>query len=88
MENGLRFLEFGQEIHAADARNVFVDLTRRARAAIADTASEAALREAPAAPRSIASKDLLAGADTLNIEHRGASYTLRVTKNGRMILTK
>jgi hemin uptake protein HemP len=67
---------------------VFVELTRRARAAIAGAASEAAAREAPATARSIASKELLAGADTLNIEHRGASYTLRVTKNGRMILTK
>ena len=86
--DGLRYLEFGQEIHAADARNVFVEMTRRARAAIAGAASEAAVREAPASARSIASKELLAGSDTLNIEHRGASYTLRVTKNGRMILTK
>jgi putative heme iron utilization protein len=74
----LRWIDFGQEIHAADARNVFVELTRRARAT-ATPAGEA---------RKLASSDLLGGAGTLGIEHRGSLYTLRVTRLGRLILTK
>jgi putative heme iron utilization protein len=81
----LRYLEFGREIHAADARSVFVELTRAARAALASETPEAV--EAASA-RSITSRQLLGGADTLAIEHGGSHYTLRVTRLGRLILTK
>jgi putative heme iron utilization protein len=75
--NALRWIDFGKEIHAADARNVFVELTRAARA------------QAPTAEaRRVSSRELLGGADTLGIEHGGSTYTLRVTRLGRLILTK
>ena len=86
--DGVRYLDFGQEIHAADARTVFVDLTRRARAVLASGAVEDSAPGEAAEARSVTSNDLLGRADTLRIEHRGAVYTLRVTRHGRMILTK
>jgi putative heme iron utilization protein len=86
--DGLRYLDFGQEIHAVDARTVFVELTRRARAALASAANETSEATDAAEARSVTSNDLLGRADTLRIEHRGAVYTLRVTRHGRMILTK
>ncbi len=86
--DGLRYLEFAQEIHAADARTVFVEMTRRARAVLAAGAVEAPAPGAAAEARSVTSSELLGGADTMSIEHRGAVYTLRVTRHGRMILTK
>lgn len=39
-------------------------------------------------PHRIRSSDLLRGADRLLIEHRGESYQLRVTRLGKLILTK
>ena len=86
--DALRYLDFGQEIHAADARGVFVELTRRARATLASASNEASAAADAADSRSVTSSELLGRADTLRIEHRGAVYTLRVTRHGRMILTK
>ena len=74
--DALRFVEFGREIHAADARAVFVELTKRAR------------ESANAGSRTLDAGELFAGGDTLQIDHRGALYTLRITRNDRMILTK
>jgi hemin uptake protein HemP len=43
----------------------------------------------PAAELSVvSSRSLLAGAGTLIIEHQGMHYTLRATRNGKLILTK
>lgn len=36
----------------------------------------------------VSSRSLLAGASTLIIEHQGMHYTLRATRNGKLILTK
>lgn len=36
----------------------------------------------------ISSRTLLRGASTLVIEHEGMYYTLRATRNGKLILTK
>jgi hemin uptake protein HemP len=38
-------------------------------------------------PRRITSRDLLAGARELLIEHDGRHYVLRITQNGKLILT-
>lgn len=49
---------------------------------------------APAAPAPavesavVSSHALLRGASTLTIEHQGMRYTLRATRNGKLILTK
>jgi hypothetical protein len=86
--DGLRWIDFGREIHAADARNVFVELTRAARACLAEKVASPVAGAASADARRISTGDLLGGADTLGIEHRGALYTLRVTRLGRLILTK
>ena len=40
------------------------------------------------APRSLSSAELLRGDTTLVIEHQGMRYTLRATRNGKLILTK
>jgi len=40
------------------------------------------------ATRTLSSRELLAGRSVLRIEHDGEYYTLRVTKNNRLILTK
>lgn len=36
----------------------------------------------------VTSRELLGGANTLLIEHQGMVYTLRLTRNGKLILTK
>jgi putative heme iron utilization protein len=86
--NGVRWLDFGKEIHAADARNVFVELARSARAFLADKANATPTVVPVPEARKVPSAELLGGADTLGIEHRGSLYTLRVTRLGRLILTK
>ena len=45
------------------------------------------LRTVPAEPRQILSRDLLAGGRELVIVHEGRRYFLRVTQNGKLILT-
>ena len=47
------------------------------------TAAEAA----PAAPRHIRSEELFAGAREIVIEHHGRLYRMRITQNGKLILT-
>jgi hemin uptake protein HemP len=61
----------------------------------ADTvrAPQATLRGGPAAARereilTIASDQILKGADAINIEHNGRIYQLRRTRQGKLILTK
>ena len=39
-------------------------------------------------PRRVTSEALLSGARTLTIEHGGEEYTLRLTKLGKLLLTK
>ena len=39
-------------------------------------------------PRQISSAELLGGTAQLAIAHGGAVYTLRLTRNGKLILTK
>jgi hemin uptake protein HemP len=63
---------------------VFVELTKRARESLATASHESAGGDA----RVLDSGQLLGGAETVQIDHRGARYTLRITRNGRMILTK
>jgi hemin uptake protein HemP len=41
----------------------------------------------PGGPRRIRSEDLLQGGVELLIEHQGREYRLRVTQNGKLILT-
>jgi len=36
----------------------------------------------------VTSRELLGDANTLFIEHQGMVYTLRLTRNGKLILTK
>jgi hemin uptake protein HemP len=49
----------------------------------------AAKGEGPrAAVRTVSSEDLLGPEGLLQIEHRGEIYFLRLTRNGRLILTK
>jgi len=38
--------------------------------------------------RSVDSQALFGGAETVHIQHRGVTYTLRQTRNGKLILTK
>lgn len=38
--------------------------------------------------KSVDSRDLFGEAETLHIHHRGATYTLRKTRNGKLILNK
>ena len=42
----------------------------------------------PTAQEPIAASEILQGASVLHIEHNGEIYTLRVTRNNRLILTK
>ena len=44
-------------------------------------------REAPESPRRIASADLLGSRRELVIVHNGREYRLRLTQNGKLILT-
>lgn len=41
----------------------------------------------PSGPQ-VSSQSLMGGASTLIIEHMGMQYTLRATRNGKLILTK
>jgi hemin uptake protein HemP len=45
-------------------------------------------RETGASVRVVSASELLGSARTLQIEHKGAVYTLRLTRNDRLILTK
>ena len=42
----------------------------------------------PAAPRRLKVSELLAGAREAILEHDGQDYRLRITANGKLILTK
>lgn len=42
----------------------------------------------PAPPKRVSSSELFGETTTLEIEHGGATYTLRVTAAGKLILTK
>ncbi|MBL8831756.1 MAG: hemin uptake protein HemP [Rhodospirillales bacterium] len=55
-----------------------------------ETTSPSGVRPAqpPADIRAIDSKVLLAGRQELSILHCGEAYLLRVTKNGKLLLTK
>jgi len=50
-------------------------------------AQPGAAAEATAAHRRITSAELFAGARELIIEHHGRLYQLRITQNGKLILT-
>jgi hemin uptake protein HemP len=41
----------------------------------------------PGAPRRVSSQDILHGAREIVIEHDGRVYRLRITQNGKLILT-
>lgn len=41
-----------------------------------------------APPRTIRSEELMAGAREIVILHNGETYRLRITRNGKLILTK
>jgi hemin uptake protein HemP len=51
-------------------------------------ASTAGGRADRAAPRRLLSRDLLADAQEVIIEHQGETYRLRCTSKGKLILTK
>jgi hemin uptake protein HemP len=55
-----------------------------------DVQEEACVAERPASPgvQTISSRDLLGERGLLRIEHDGEFYTLRLTRNNRLILTK
>jgi hemin uptake protein HemP len=61
----------------------------RNRLALPDHAGPAPDQPAPASsgPRRVRSEDLLKGGVELLIEHQGREYRLRVTQNGKLILT-
>lgn len=50
-------------------------------------AMEAAADPALATPRHIRSEELFAGAREIVIEHHGRLYRMRITQNGKLILT-
>jgi hemin uptake protein HemP len=50
--------------------------------------AQPALPEQRTLPRRLTSAELFAGSDQLVIEHQGAEYQLRVTRQGKLILTK
>lgn len=45
-------------------------------------------RSAPEMPRRIGSAELFAGATEIEIDHEGAVYRLRMTRQGKLILNK
>jgi hemin uptake protein HemP len=51
-------------------------------------ASATGARAGSAAPRRLLSRDLLADAQEVIIDHQGESYRLRCTSKGKLILTK
>ena len=53
----------------------------------APTQSPAAATPVPGLPRRIRSEDILRGAREIVIEHDGRQYQLRITQNGKLILT-
>lgn len=53
----------------------------------AQRATSASDTERPAAPRRVASRDLFEGRKELVIDHDGREYRLRITQNGKLILT-
>ena len=50
-------------------------------------AAAARRAQEPATPRRIASRELFAGGRELVIVHDGRNYFLRITQNGKLILT-
>lgn len=46
------------------------------------------LGKRPAAPRVVPSRELLSERGQLHIEHQGERYVLRITRQGKLILTK
>ncbi len=42
----------------------------------------------PAGPVTVNSETLFAGRDEIRVMHRGQEYRLRITKQGKLILTK
>ncbi len=54
----------------------------------ASTLSRPAPAPLAASEALVSSRALLGGASTLIIEHMGMHYTLRATRNGKLILTK
>ncbi|MDE2204434.1 MAG: hemin uptake protein HemP [Burkholderiaceae bacterium] len=73
-------------------RHIIVARTRptRADAAPAPAAAQAAepVATAGTATRTMTSEQLFAGQNAVAIHHNGAVYTLRVTRFGKLILTK
>ena len=53
-----------------------------------DSANEPATRSSTPVQRRVSSRSLFNGAHELVIEHEGDRYRLRVTRNGKLILTK
>ncbi|MBI2933543.1 MAG: hemin uptake protein HemP [Planctomycetes bacterium] len=53
-----------------------------------DGASTPPANPLPPAPRHVRSEDLMAGSPELVIDHAGQAYRLRITRNGKLILTK
>lgn len=53
-----------------------------------EEACEAEVRSVSSSIRTISSRDLLGERGLLRIEHDGECYTLRLTRNNRLILTK
>lgn len=47
-----------------------------------------AVKPPPATPEVVSAVELLRGRPVLHIEHGGERYQLRLTKNGKLILTK
>ena len=51
--------------------------------------AQARIISAPQQPaETLQSEDLFGGAKTLNIDHQGMTYTLRITRQGKLLLTK
>jgi hemin uptake protein HemP len=46
------------------------------------------IKPCPVPADRLSSRDLLKGRDRLLIEHNGEQYTLRITRNDKLILTK
>ena len=76
--------------HVIVARKRPADLDTAPETSAASTASEA-VRDIPATigdTRVMTSEQLFAGQNAVAIRHNGAIYTLRVTRFGKLILTK
>ncbi|MCT7295382.1 hemin uptake protein HemP [Ralstonia sp. CHL-2022] len=76
--------------HVIVARKRPADLNAAPATSTASTTSEAA-RDIPATigdTRMMTSEQLFAGQNAVAIRHNGAIYTLRVTRFGKLILTK